>query len=513
MIYEGARYDYAIVGAGSAGAAGGADRGRNRPCAQNPLVRLPRAWPLLARLKRRSWHHSVADRPGETWQRGRGLGGSSAVNGMVWCRGHPADYDGWARFGATGWGWDRIERAFMAIEDCQDAPDPCRGHGGPVAISRRVLSAPFHDAVLAAAAACGHPVLDGLNGATREGIGLCDHSVSLAGWRSDAGRAFLYARPPGLTVLTSSHVTRLLFDQGRVTGVAFRCGHGGTMRLLAREVILCAGAIGSPGLLQASGMGDAGLLCAAGIALRLHRPGIGANLAEHLVFAMPHRISGAPGHNRELRGWRLFANLLTHMRGRGTVMGYGASEIGGFLRSSPDADRPDIQIALSPYSFDYSARGLPRTETQPGLTVIGYLLHPESLGRIAPGGRITANWLTEEHDVRTAVAMIRQMRRLASAPPLAGLISAELFPGPSIDSDEDLLAAFQARVAPGLHATGSCRMEVASDPMSVVDSDLRVIGVDGLRVVDASVIPAPVSCNTNGPVMALAWAAADSILT
>ena len=144
--------------------------------------------------------------------------------------------------------------------------------------------------------------------------------------------------------------------------------------------------------------------------------------------------------------------------------------------------------------------------------MIGYLLHPESRGRIAPGGRITANWLAEESDARTAVAMIRQMRRLASAPPLAGLIAPEVFPGPLIDSDDDLLAVFRARVAAGLHATGSCRMGAASDPMAVVDSDLRVIGVDGLRVVDASVIPAPVSGNTNGPVMVLAWAAADSIL-
>ena len=318
------------------------------PCAKNPLVRLPQAWPLLARLKRRNWHHPVADRPGETWQRGRGLGGSSALNRMVWCRGHPADYDGWARFGVTGWGWDRIECAFMTIENCQDDPDPRRGHDGPVTISRRAPPAPFHDAVLAAAAACGHPVLDGLNGAARERIGLCDHSVSLAGWRSDAGRAFLRPRPPGLT---GSHVTRLLFDQRRVTGVAFRRGRCGTMRLRVREVILCAGAIGSPGLLQTSGLGGAGLLRPAGIAPRLHRPGIGANLAEHLVFAMPHRISGATGHNRELRGWRLFANLLAHMRGRGTVLGYGASEISGFLRSSPDTGRPDIQIALSPYSF------------------------------------------------------------------------------------------------------------------------------------------------------------------
>lgn len=511
-------WDAVIIGAGSAGSVVAhrlAHAGwrvalvEAGPGHGSPLVSLPRAWPLLGRVPSRIWEHPVADRPGETWRRGRGVGGSSNVNGMIWCRGFPEDYDSWSHFGARGWGWARIARAFAQIENIQDDPDPMRGHDGPVTLSRRLPPAPWAEAIRGAARDLGWPVLDGVNGAAREGIGLYDHSISARGVRSDARRAFLSPPPPGLRIIPHAVVERILTADGKATGIRYRARGGESVELSAREVILCAGSLGSPQVLHASGIGDAGALRQAGIAPVVDLPGVGQGLAEHLVIALPHRAR-VLGLNHELRSWRIVANLLRHAIGRQTVLSYGASEMGGFFRTSPDIALPDMQLSLSPYTFDRSVFARPRTEAEPGVTLIGYFLQPESRGHIAVGGAINAGWLATEGDRRAAVGMMRELRRFAAAPSLAALIECELFPGAAVQSEDDMLAAFRERVVSGLHATGSCSM--GEGRMAVVDGNLRLHGLGGLRVVDASVIPAPIRGNTNGAVMALAWAAADTIL-
>lgn len=524
------RFDYVIVGAGSAGCVLAnrlsADHSvrvalvEAGPGGRNPFVRMPRAWVTLG--GERLWRYAVEDSPGrngETWARGRGLGGSSAVNGMIYCRGQPEDYDSWAGFGVTGWGWAEMETAFRAIEDCGPGADPERGQDGPVQITSRTLDPRLEQAVFGAAESLGLERLRSLNGAGREGVGYYEHTVDRRGVRMSADRAFLEpARGrPNLTVLTRTQVERILFEDGRATGIAMRHAKQSVRITAAREVIVCAGAIESPQLLQVSGVGDGDALRRLGLPVIHDNAAVGRNLGEHVVLALPHRLKMLTGHNREFKPARLALNLAQYYVGRRGVLTYGASEVGGFIRSRPEVARPDLQLALSPYSFrSPAASGRPRPEARPGFTIIGYMLRPESRGWItlrSPNAGapplITPNWLSTPADELTAVAMMGHLRRFVSQTALAPFVGDEIWPGPDVSGFGPMLAALRGRFVSGLHAVGTCRM--GADRVAVVDERLRVIGVQGLRVVDASVMPIPPSGNTNGPVMALAWRAADLI--
>ena len=530
--------DYIIIGAGSAGCvladrltqsgkhrvtvleAGGTDR--------RFFVQMPLGYGKLFYDPAVNWMYQAEPDPGLNGQRdhiprGRILGGSSSINAMVWIRGHRQDYEEWAAAGNPGWGWDECLTAYKAIEDNEAGGDDWRGTGGPLFISRnrKGLHWLVEDYIKGAAEA-GLPYNPDFNGATQDGAGT--YQMTIKGRRrNSAARAFLHPamRRRNLQVETGAQVTRILIEQGRAVGVEYlQNGQSKTLRARA-EVILSGGAINSPQLLQLSGIGPGALLRVQGLPVLLDNANVGDHMNDHHGINYTWRMKVST-YNNILRPWFGKGMMgLWYLATGGGPLAKSINHGGGFFRTRPDLDRPNMQLYMQAFSTllpKAGERPLLTPDPFPGLSLGLSNCRPTSRGHIritSPDPlahpAITANAFSTDEDVTEMLAAVKFLRKIAAQPSFARWIDEELRPGPQIQSDEDLILDFRQRSGTVYHPSCTCRM--GPDPAtSVIDARLRVHGVAGLRVIDASSFPNLIAGNTNAPAMLMGWKGAQMIL-
>ena len=524
-----AGYDYIIVGSGSAGSvlanrlsvrpdirvllleAGGSDN--------SLYVRMPAG---IANLSgpRFNWGYETAPQAAMKgrrmyWPRGRLIGGSSSVNAMVYMRGQPADYDHWRQLGNAGWSYDDVLPYFKEAERNERLHDRFHGADGPLNVAERPYTNPLSHVFVEAAQQAGLPFNPDFNGAAQLGCGLFQVTQK-SGRRWSAASAYLHpaAARENLTVVTKAQATRVLIENGRAVGVEYARGRKRRTARAAQEVVLAAGAINSPQLLLLSGIGPADELGARGVSVVHDLPGVGKNLQDHLnvnIVRRAKRGSTLDGKNRGLAPIGVAVEFLLYGTGPGTS---NVAEAGAFAISELGAANPDIQYHFIPAQVVNHAR---TPMDGDGVTLHACCLRPQSRGeiRLASGNPfeppvMDPNYLAADYDLKVLIAGLRQGRDILAAQAFKPWLGEERLPGPAVQSNAALEDFIRATAETEYHPVGTCRM--GSDPMAVVDEKLRLRGIDRLRVIDASIMPAIVSGNTNAPVIMIAEKGADMML-
>ncbi|MFT6579958.1 MAG: choline dehydrogenase [Alphaproteobacteria bacterium] len=526
-------FDYVIVGAGSAGCVIASRLSEDPsvkicvleagPPDRNIFIHIPAGFMKTIVNPKVNWLYETEPSEGTNGRRipqprGKTLGGSSSINGHIYNRGQRLDYDGWAQRGNRGWGFADVLPYFKRAERrIGDGDDTFRGRDGNLVVTDINWSHPLCEAFIDGAVGMGIPRNPDYNGARQEGVSYSQRTIHQRR-RMSTARGFLHPalKRGNIDVRTSAHCSRVLFDGKRAIGVEYQRG-GSTQQVRAsREVILCGGAVNSPQLLQLSGVGPASLLNDLGVPVIHDSPAVGENLRDHYPVRMTARVKDMDTLNERSRGLPLVSEVAKYFLGGKSILSLSPTLVYVFWRSNPALDNGDIQLTFTPASYNEGVQS--QLDMFPGMTAAPWQQRPESVGYIRARSSnpmekpaIQPNYLAEELDRNTLVAGMKLARNLLRAPELAPYLDREEAPGADVQSDDEYLDFARQRGTTAFHLMGTCRMGPKEDPSTVVDDELRVHGVEGLRVADASIMPMMPSSNTNAPTIMIGEKAADMI--